>query len=456
MMDRRGFLKDAIAASPLVALPFLPSCARQGDAPVSSISSGYRAGGLSNGISVIVEPNDSGLTRAWFGVNYGAINEEKPGLAHLVEHLLMYGGAGPHDHLTKRELWNVLPEWNGGSNLEWIHLYADMHPDQLEIFLEIASHSIFDPRFEEEVLNQQAKIVMEEIVEETSHPRYRDQRRFRRALYGDDHPLTFDIVGRKDVIENVQQSDLFGFTDKGFKTNLMYLLLVGEFPDDVDRVVHNYFGQHPADYGTAKQIPAVDILTENKVIGVDAPDLNKGNVTIDIAWNTDVVATHKDYFAMQVMNYLFGYSYGSRLMKEVRRERGLVYWIRSVYSPTYYNGGFSISTSTGSDPDHVLDAIFAVVTSMKEVPVTAREIEQYARHHEFWWRTKLLSNEGRMNALWGWGSGSFALRYQLRAIRSITPEDVMRVAQAYMPDQDGAYVVMKRFGSSSSGELAPG
>jgi len=76
----------------------------------------------------------------------------------------MYGGAGPFDHVAKRELWNGLPEWNGGSNLEWVYLFAEMHPDQLEIFLEIASQSIFDPRFEDEVLRQQAKIVIEEFL----------------------------------------------------------------------------------------------------------------------------------------------------------------------------------------------------------------------------------------------------------------------------------------------------
>ena len=450
VIDRRGFLKHAIAASPLVALPFLPSCVQQGDSPASGMSTGHRAGGLSNGISVIAEPNDSGLTRAWFGVNYGAINEEQPGLAHLVEHLLMYGGAGPFDHVAKRELWNGLPEWNGGSNLEWVYLFAEMHPDQLEIFLEIASQSIFDPRFEDEVLRQQAKIVIEEIVEDTSHPRHADQRRFRRALYGDDHPLARDITGRKEVIENLRRSDLSGFADRGFKTNLMYLLLVGEFPDDVDRVIDDHLGRRPADYGTAKQIPAVDMLTENEVIDADAPDLNRGNVTIDIEWNTDVIATHQDSFAMQAMNFLFGYSYGSRLMREVRRKRGLVYGIRSIYSPTYFNGGISISTSTGSDADRVVDAIFAVVRSMKEVPVAAEEIELFARHHEFWWRKRRLSNEGRMNALWGWGSGSFALRYQLDAIRRLTPEDILRVARAHMPDQDRAYVLMKRSGTSSS------
>lgn len=66
-----------------------------------------------------------------------------------------------------------------------------------------------------------------------------------------------------------------------------------------------------------------------------------------------------DYYALYLANHAFGGSgFGSRLMQEVRENRGLVYSVYSYFTPMHVAGPFQIGLKTRNDQ---LDEAMAIV-----------------------------------------------------------------------------------------------
>lgn len=84
-----------------------------------------------------------------------------------------------------------------------------------------------------------------------------------------------------------------------------------------------------------------------------------------------------DYYALQVMNYIYGGAgFGSRLMEEVREKRGLTYGIYSSVRNYRHLDAFSITTSVHNDKAH--ETLMVIEEEMRRLvnePVSGQEIE---------------------------------------------------------------------------------
>ena len=59
--------------------------------------------------------------------------------------------------------------------------------------------------------------------------------------------------------------------------------------------------------------------------------------------------THSDYHSMHVLNTVFGGYFGSRLMTNIREDKGYTYGIGSGITSLQHSGYFFISTEVGVD-----------------------------------------------------------------------------------------------------------
>ena len=73
-----------------------------------------------------------------------------------------------------------------------------------------------------------------------------------------------------------------------------------------------------------------------------------------------------DYYAAMVFSEIFGGSMNSRLFREVREKRGLVYSVQSAFSP---NGIFGAETIyAGTNPDKAHETVQVIVDELRKLP----------------------------------------------------------------------------------------
>ncbi len=86
--------------------------------------------------------------------------------------------------------------------------------------------------------------------------------------------------------------------------------------------------------------------------------------------------THPDFSPMIVANTLFGGYFGSRLMSNIREDKGYTYGIYSYLMNNKYSGGFVISTEAGKEVcENVLEEVYKEMELLKNEKVSKEELQ---------------------------------------------------------------------------------
>ncbi|MBK7666999.1 MAG: insulinase family protein [Sphingobacteriaceae bacterium] len=86
--------------------------------------------------------------------------------------------------------------------------------------------------------------------------------------------------------------------------------------------------------------------------------------------------THEDYFKFQVLNTILGGYFGSRLMANIREDKGYTYGIGSGLTSLVNSGYFYISTEVGADvTKNALEEIYKEIKILRDDLVSVEELE---------------------------------------------------------------------------------
>ena len=142
-----------------------------------------------------------------------------------------------------------------------------------------------------------------------------------------------------------------------------------------------------------------------------------------------------DYIGLMVIKTILGGYFGSRLMKNIREEKGFTYGIGSAIASTQQTGVMIVASEVNHEnTSEAIDEIFKEIDSLSKEPVGAEELEMV--------RNYMLGNIVRKldgpfslainyKTLWEYGLDN-SFNYKLiEKIKNITPDEIMSLAQTY-------------------------
>jgi predicted Zn-dependent peptidase len=145
--------------------------------------------------------------------------------------------------------------------------------------------------------------------------------------------------------------------------------------------------------------------------------------------------THRDHPGMQVVNTLLGGYFGSRLMKNIREDKGYTYGIGSAVVSLLQGGYFFISSEVGSDVcSNAIDEIYKEIELLKTEPVPAEELQMVKN---YMLGSFLKSIDGAFNLADRWkGILFYNLGYDyyeryIQTVKTISSEEVMQLARKH-------------------------
>ena len=177
---------------------------------------------------------------------------------------------------------------------------------------------------------------------------------------------------------------------------------------------------------------------------VQKDDVNQSNIRmVELGTRRD----NPDYYAISVLNEIFGGSFSSRLTTNVRSKKGLAYAVGGGIGTAYdHNGLFQVGMGTKSGTTAAsIDALYKEVDDLKAVPPTAEELKKAKDSilnsfvFQFDSKGKVLAE--RMSYEFYGYPADFLERYQA-GIEHVTLEDVARVAVKYVHKEGLAVVVV--------------
>jgi zinc protease len=181
-------------------------------------------------------------------------------------------------------------------------------------------------------------------------------------------------------------------------------------------------------------------------------DISQANIVLG---SLGITRKNPDFYAFQVMNYILGGGgFASRLMDEIRVNRGLAYSVSSSFSPGLEPGPFAVTLETKNAS--ATEAISQVVEQLKRIrtqPVTPEEVQDAKSYLIGSFPRKMDSMSKRAWLLayvefYGLGL-DYPWRYR-ELIEHLTPADLQKVAEKYINPENYLLVVVGKKSAMTS------
>ena len=307
---------------------------------------------------------------------------------------------------------------------------TDKFAPTLEILADMLVNSTF-PAPSLDRLRQQRLV---QLAQANAQPGVIGNRVFSRVLYGKDHPFAYDA--NEASIKAVTRDDVVAFHKAYFQPGRAILTVVGDVSTaDVKTTVEKALAAWTA--GGEKPsftYPATPAAKGTTIYLVDRPGSKQASFNIGLPGpprNTP------DYVALQVMNFILGGHFQSRLNANIREEKGYSYGVNSAFAYGRGPGPFRASGDIVSDKTDL-----ALIEFMKELrgmhggrPITDDEMVQ-AKDSLI---QRLPNQFGSVSSI---GSSITSLYLQdlpadyyqtfPKLVNAVTKDDVLRVAKKYI------------------------
>lgn len=238
-----------------------------------------------------------------------------------------------------------------GNNLE--HVFP--------LFLEILQDPVF-PATEWALVKD---IFLQNLKINNEKTSYRAGVLIRKNIFGESHPYGSSI--EEPEVKAIRLSDFHDFFQAAFRVHSIYW--VGNLSDVQMAMLQQEFQSlRGAGPWTARTIPVSGSPFAQRV---EKEGLQS---TIRLG-KRSVLKTDPDYFDLLIYNQLLGGFFGSRLMKNIREEKGLTYGIYSTLNTFMHDGLFTIGADVNkANLALAISEIKNELRNLRSIPVNPEEL----------------------------------------------------------------------------------
>jgi predicted Zn-dependent peptidase len=392
---------------------------------------------LDNGVPLYtINAGSQELTKVEFIFSAGMYHQNRTLLASTTNTLLE-SGTTKHNALQLSEqidFYGSFLELEVGQDYSSVTVYSlNKYLNESLAFLEeILKDSVF-PKSEIDILLANKK---QKHLINSGKVSHLARRRFSELLFGAQHP--YGIDAKPEDFDTLKQSDITDFYKNHYSYKNCFVVAAGNLPKDLHKVLNDHFGK--SNWGNAStasaKTSAIATTAERKVL-VEKSDAIQSAIRIGrVLFNK----THEDYFKFQVLNTILGGYFGSRLMANIREDKGYTYGIGSGLTSLLHSGYFYISTEVGSDvTSKALEEIYKEINKLRNELVSTEELETVRNYilGQF-----LRSVDGPFSLAEKFiAVKEFGLDYNyytnyFNAVKHVTPNDLRDLANKYLQEKD--------------------
>jgi zinc protease len=253
-------------------------------------------------------------------------------------------------------------------------------------------------------------------------------------LYGEKHP--YGKYSREEDFDALNREELQQFYKKYYQEGKMILFVAGKLPVDIAQLLNQYFGDLPNKSGTTSSV-IIEPAAEKKFrITNDAAGV-QGSIRMARPFPN---RHHPDFMKAMVLNAVFGGFFGSRLMSNIREDKGYTYGIHSHIQNHIHDCGWLISTEAGKD---VCEATIAeVYKEMKNLREELIDDEELLLVRNYMMGGLLGDLDGPFQIIARWKNlvlNNLTDQYfynSLQTIKTISAVELQELAQKYLQPED--------------------
>jgi zinc protease len=397
---------------------------------------------LSNGLDVaLVEAHAIPKFTAELFFHSGNAVAPIPGLAEITATVARTGTA----KRTSRQIEEDLRRWGGdlsaGAGADRSAISFGGLSEFSRPILELAAEIAREASFPKDQFERERRQKFEEVRIARTTPDFLAAERLRKVLFGE-HPYA-EYAPTEQEVQSYALEALTAYYHARYKPSGALLIVVGDFaPDkmlaDIEAVFEHWTGAHPVDVPH----PAPPSAQPRRVHLVHVPGAVQAEI---LAGNLAITRKHPDWLKLALANNIYGGAFNSRLVMNIREQKGYTYSPRSATHPLREYGFFSVHAAVRNEVVAAsLTEIFYELDRMRSLPVGDAELADAIQYMTGVFSLGLATQGGLASQLASVLLNDLPEDYletYREKVRALTPADVLDAARKYFDSAHAQIVI---------------
>ncbi|MEO7982670.1 MAG: pitrilysin family protein [Bacteroidota bacterium] len=253
-------------------------------------------------------------------------------------------------------------------------------------------------------------------------------------LFGEKHP--YGKFSTAEEFDALNREQLLAFYKQYYQQGKLILFVAGKLPADIETVLNKNFGDLLTATNASKEISVHPASEKKYRVTNDAKGV-QGSIRLARPFPN---RHHPDFLKTQLLNALFGGFFGSRLMSNIREDKGYTYGIHSHLQNHMHESAWMISTEAGKD---VCEATIAeVYKEMKDLREELVDEEELLLVRNYMMGGILGDLDGPFHIIARWKNivlHNLTEQYfydSINTIKTVSAEELQQLAQKYLQPEE--------------------
>jgi zinc protease len=256
-------------------------------------------------------------------------------------------------------------------------------------------------------------------------------------LFGEKHP--YGKYTSHEDYDSLNRDELFSFYNQYYKKGNCMIFTAGKLPKELIALLNKHFGHLP--FGNNFKTPAnpnsSDKKTGDKTRIINDEKGMQGSIRIGRLFPN---RHHPDFQKTMILNSIFGGYFGSRLMANIREDKGYTYGVHSYIQNHIQQSAWLIGTEAGKDVcEATIEEVYKEMKRLQDEPVGEDEM-QLVRNYMM--GSILGDLDGPFQTIARWKNyilNGLTEKYfydSIHTIRTVTPGELQELAIKYLNPEE--------------------
>ncbi|WP_316848390.1 pitrilysin family protein [Pedobacter psychrodurus] len=265
------------------------------------------------------------------------------------------------------------------------------------------------------------------------------RKEFAHALFGD---TAYGVNIKAEHYDALKRDDLLEYFKAAYAPNNCTIIVSGKFDDTSFKLLNNAFG-NDWEKSNAVKNSFNFTSTEKQFVYTEKPEALQSAIRIG---RLAINRKHEDFSGLQILNTVLGGYFGSRLMNNIREDKGYTYGIGSGISSLQQAGYLFIATEVGADVcSAALTEIYKEIALLKSEPIGEEElnlVRNYMLGSMLGSLENVFSHADKFKNIYFAGLDYDYYTKYIAKVKSITAEELLALANKYLNTEGFTEVVI--------------
>ena len=406
---------------------------------------------LSNGLTIVAEqlPVDAVNLNVWIDVGSAVESDVINGMAHFLEHMVFKGTPTLEAGEFERRIEQRGALTNAATSQDYTHYYVTSAPKDFATLAPLQLEVVFNPSIPDDAFERERLVVLEEIRRSEDNPSRRSFRRTMETAF-DRLPYRRSVLGPAGAIEQLTAPQMRDFHRHHYSPAKTTVAVVGNLPvENLISIVEESIA-----FPDAPQTDPDPVLRNlmpeagfTEIVRDERVDPALQQARLMMVWRVPGLNQLSETYALDVLATILGQGRTSRLVRDLREERGLVSAIACSNMTQRLQGVFYISARLPVENVATVEtAITDHIRRLHSEPIAPSEIARVRTQvaNRFIFGNETPSDRA---GLYGYyqaivGNLNLALEYPSQ-IQSLDAEALQEATQNYLSPDAYGIVVLK-------------